>query len=62
MEKADSYEEAVQMVEDSGYHMCCGYLIIAGVKHNQGTVFALDRFEIVHRRYLDVEGGNWFIV
>ena len=62
MENAESYEEAVKMIEDSGYHMCCGYLVVAGVKHNQGTVFGLGRYKIAHRRSLNVEGGKWFMV
>jgi hypothetical protein len=60
-EEADSYEEAVRLLSVS-HNIAPSYLIISGVKRDEGVVLEKGRFKVDHRRELSTSNGVWYLV
>lgn len=39
-----------------------GYLILAGVKENEGVIISRNRLGVAHEDKLDAKNGKWYVV
>jgi hypothetical protein len=61
LEKADSYEEALEMLKNNKLSSSV-YYSLAGVNKNEGVIISRNYDSIYHIDKLDVNSGKWYLV